>query len=816
LRQYRVAAGLTQQALAERAQMSIAAIGKLERGARLKPYRATIALLADALSLTKDDRGQLERAATPGARAVSKREREVEAAIRLPIHFSSFVGRERDLTNVVKILATHRLVTLVGAGGVGKTRLAVRAAEVFITVNAADKHFDGVWFADLSSLADGAMLPMTLGSSIGLNQCTTTDALISYLRAQAFLLILDNCEHLLDSIAHAVKALLSNCPNGWILATSRQALSVEGERVYRVPPLSCPPCDTLSATAALQFGAIRLFKDRAEATDSRFELTDSLVPAVTEICRRVDGIPLAIELAAARTSAFSPASIAEQIVKHVSLLVGSRASLPRHKTMRALFDWSYDLLEDHERELFRRSSIFVGGFTLELLCALYADAERANVPMLLASLVDKSFVQCDILVGPRYRLLELARQYAHEKLTKEEYDRAARAHAIALLSIAEGFDARLEVIPDHVWDEYIERERDNFRAAFDWAFGPAGDATLGQRLAASRSATWSGFASGEVRKWIGAALEASGETTSSVLRAKLALNAARAAVIFGPSWRPGSDPEARIDACRRALALQPPEDRRAVATAQYWLGVALRYSGRFDEAAAALREARAAARSVGAETEYNAATTALGAARLGAGDLREARSLVSEALKLSEEAGSDRVAADARAALAEIEFAAGHAEEALRLNEETTQFFRSHANLLGLPLMLSNSAGYLIVLKRYSQAREYAAEALRRARAIGTTLGAFWAMQHLAAAAVFGGNASDRRSELRRAAGILGFVDAATARREMPRYATEQGEYDAVLGVLRKALGEDEVENLMAAGKAWSEEQAMAEALATT
>lgn len=814
LRRYRVAAGLTQEMLAERAQMSLAAIGKLERGTRQRPYRATVALLVDALSLAKDDRLELERAAARGAGTVSKPEGDVKATIHLPIHFSSFVGRERDLANVAKILATHRLVTLLGAGGVGKTRLAVRAAEDFITANPAGEHFDGVWFADLSPLTDGEMLPMALGSSIGVNQCRTTDALISYLRSQAFLLILDNCEHLLDPIAHAVKALISNCPSGWILATSRQALSIEGERIYRVPPLSCPPCDTLSANAALQFGAIRLFKDRAEAADSRFELTDSLVPAVTDICRQVDGIALAIELAAARTSAFSPASIAEQISKQVSLLAGARTSPPRHKTMRALFDWSYDLLEDRERELFQRSSIFMGGFTLELLCALYA-GEGSNTPTLLASLVDKSFVQCDILVGPRYRLLEPARQYAREKLTKQEYDRAARAHARALLALAEDFDSRLEVIPDHVWDDYVERERDNFRAAFDWAFGPDGDATLGQRLAASRSATWSGFATGEVRKWIGAALEASGETTPSDLRAKLALNAARAAVIFGPSWRPENDPEARIEACRRALALQAPGDIRAVATAQYWLGVALRYSGRFDEADGPLRAARASARSVGAENEYNAATTALGAARFGAGDLREARSLVSEALKLSEGAGSDRVAADARTALAEIEFASGHAEVALRLNEETTQFFRSHANLLGLPLTLSNSAGYLIALERYGRARDYAIEALRRARTIGTTHGAFWAMQHLAAAAVFGANGTDRQSELRRAARILGFVDEATTRRRIPRYSMERHEYDEVLSVLHEALGENEVENLMATGKAWSEEQAMAEALAT-
>jgi transcriptional regulator with XRE-family HTH domain len=328
LRRYRVEAGLTQKALAERARMSLAAIGKLERGARQRPYRATIALLADALSLSPDDRLELERAAHRSANGEAEAVRDTGTAIHLPINFSTFVGREQDLEKVREMLATHRLVTLVGAGGVGKTRLAIHAAEQFITENPTGDHLDGVWFVDLSSLTDDVMLVMALSSSIGLDQRLTMDALITYLRSQTFLLILDNCEHLLDPIAAVVKALLSRCPGARILATSRQALSLEGERIYRVPPLRLPD-------------AIQLFKYRAEATDSRFELTDAVVPAVTEICQRVDGIAFAIELAAARTNAFSPAQIAQQIREHFALFgAGLQAAFPRRKTMRSLFDWS--------------------------------------------------------------------------------------------------------------------------------------------------------------------------------------------------------------------------------------------------------------------------------------------------------------------------------------------------------------------------------------------------------------------------------------------------------------------------------------------
>ena len=810
LRQYRVAAGLTQEALAERAHMSLAAIGKLERGARQRPYRATVALLADALSLPPDERLELERAANRCAPGLSERAQNAAAATNLPIHFSSFVGRERDLARVREMLATHRLVTLVGAGGVGKTRLAIRAAEHVVDASPTGDHFDGVWLVDLSSLADGAMVAMTLASNIGLDRCPTMDALITYLRSQAFLLVLDNCEHLLEPIAHAAKALVSGCPGARILATSRQALSLEGERVYRVPPLGLPSCDTLSASDALEFDAIRLFKDRAEATDSRFELTDSVVPAVAEICQRVDGIALAIELAAARTNAFSPAVIAAQLGEHLSLLAGGRTSLPRHKTMRALFDWSYDLLDDRESELFRRSSIFAGGFTLDLVCALYAEQkEQGEVPGVLASLVDKSFVQCDILAGPRYKLLEPARQYAREKLRERgEHDRAARSHVRALLALAEDFDSRLELIADHVWDANIERERDNFRAAFEWALGPRGDAALGQRLASSRTATWSGFGSGEVQNWVSAAFETCSNTTPPQVLAKLAISAARTAVHFE------RDLEARVDACRRALTFQQGDDLRAIATTQCYLGLALGYMGRYDEADSTLRQARANARSAGAQTEYNLATTALGAALSGTGDLGEARELISESLRRSEAAGSERGAAGSRVALGEIEFASGSVAEALQLNERSEQFFRSRSDLVQLSTTLCNSSAYLIALNRYPEARDGAHEALRISRAIGSVNAALWAMQHLAAVAVLDGDRGESDTTLRRAANILGFVDGAMRQRAKHRSYVEQQGYDKALSGLREVFGEVELANLMAAGKAWSEDQAVAEALA--
>ena len=814
LRQYRVAAGLTQETLAERAHLSSVAIGALERGTRQRPYRATIRLLADALSLPANDRLELERAAQRGGRASTTPVQVVKASVNLPVHFSSFVGREQDLTKIGEMLATQRLVTLVGAGGVGKTRLAIRAAEHFIAANSTGD-LEGVWFADLSSVNDAQMTVAAIASSVGMEQCRTFDTLVKYLTSQRFLLTLDNCEHLVDEVARLADELLGRCPHAQILATSRQALGLSGERIYRVPPLDVPMADAdakLSPGEALEFGAIRLFAERAEAADSRFELTPPIIPAVAEICRRLDGIALAIELAAARTSALPPATIAQRLDEHFLLLAGGMRSPSRHKTMQAVFDWSYDLLDHNERSVFRRLSIFVGGFTLDLATSLLAgDTEELAIIDTLASLVDKSLVQCDPYVEPpRYKMLEPARQYCREKLREQgEQGAAARAHASALLAIAESFDSKLDLTSDHEWEARIERERDNFRSAFEWTLGPHGDAALGQRLAGSRTAVEGGFGTGEVRRWVTAARESCDETTPPQVMARLAMITARAAITFD------RDPDANLAASRRALRLQRPEDLRAVASAQYLVGVALGNMGRLDDAENVLREARVTARSCGAHLAYVFATKSLGAVRLSAGDVEEARTLISEVLLQNQVAGSDRHAAEAAVMLAEIEYASGNVVKAVQLGEDASDFFRAHANFLHLSMSLSNLSAYLIALGRYEEGLRCAHEALRRSRAVGRATVVAWTLQHLAAIAIRNEHRSgDTAPSLRRAANILGFVNESARQTASERYFTEQQEYDKIMSALREVFDEGKLAKFMADGKEWSEHQAVAEALA--
>lgn len=814
LREYRVAAGLTQETLAERAGMSRGAIAKLEGGTRQQPHRATIDLLAEALSLSPEDRARLERAAHRSKpAALGTAPQEATPATDLPVYFSTFINRENDIAKICSLLATQRLITLVGAGGVGKTRLAVHTAAQFIRT--AETRYDGIWFVDLSVVNDRQSAISAIGSSIGIAQCRTADMLVNYLHAQRFMLILDNCEHVLDEVTEFAGELLRRCPGGQILATSRQPLRLDGERVYQVPTFRVPTDEAdskLSLSEALEFSALRLFADRAEAADSSFELRESMVPAIAGVCRRLDGIALAIELAAARTNAFSIATLAEKLDEHLLFFSGGvHGSLSRHKTMHAVFDWSYGLLAERERQVFRRLSIFVGGFTLALATSLWAgEIEEAAIIEVLASLVDKSLVHRDRNADPpRYKMLEPARQYAHEKLLEHaEQDTAARAHAQALLAFAESFDSNLELIPSRVWDAYIDPERDNFRAAFAWSLGPHGDPELGQRLVGSRTAARCGFASGEVQKWTSAALKTLDERTSREVKAKVSLTAARSAVNFE------NDLDAMLAVCRHALSLQEADDLPAVASAQYLIGAALVKMGRLDQAEAALRQALDAVRQCGAQKDYYFATQALAFVRTCAGDLDEARMFAAEGLRQSRAASANLEFANAALTSAEIEFASGEVERAVALIEEAADFYRSHSNPVRLSRALANLSTYLIALHRYKEARHHAREALRYARIAGFTTDIPWIIQHLAAVALFSNDRNERAERFRRVANLLGFINETARRTGRWRSFNEQQEYDRMLTVLRDVFGEGELATLMEAGKAWTEDHAVAEALA--
>ncbi|HLL40797.1 MAG TPA: hypothetical protein VK357_14220, partial [Rubrobacteraceae bacterium] len=347
-----------------------------------------------------------------GLHAVEPAEAETASRVtdqtpnNLPLELSSFVGREKELAEVMQLLGEDRLVTLTGSGGGGKTRLALAAARELV-----EGFEDGVWLVELASLADSSLVSGAVTSTLGVREQpgrSPTEILSGYLGAKKLLLVLDNCEHLIDACAELAEALLRSCPELRILATSREALGVAGEIAWPVPPLSLPDLRRLPDFESLpRYESARLFVERTARVKPDFALTEQNASAVAQVCYRLDGIPLAIELAAARAKVLSVEEISEKLDDCFRLLTaGSRTAMPRHRTLHATMDWSHDLLPGQERLLFRRLSMFVGGFSLEaaeFVCAGW-DLERDDVLDLLSHLVDKSLVVARELAGEaRYR-----------------------------------------------------------------------------------------------------------------------------------------------------------------------------------------------------------------------------------------------------------------------------------------------------------------------------------------------------------------------------------------------------------------------------
>ena len=348
----------------------------------------------------------------------------------LPLQLTSFIGRESDISAIKQRLWTTRLLTLTGPGGCGKTRLALRVATDLL-----DAFADGVWWIELAALTDPTLIAQTLAAAHGLQADagrSIDDVLIDYLRSRQTLLILDNCEHLIEASAQLTQSLLQACPDLYVLATSREVLRIGGEVPYVVPPLATPHPDQLPAVEALaHYEAVKLFAERAANALPGFEVTERNAATIAQVCYRLDGMPLAIELAAARVKMLPVDQIAARLDDRFHLLTsGSRTALLRHQTLRATIDWSYDLLGEDERCVLYRLSVFAGGWTLEAAEAVCADREPAESAHIapaqvldhLSQLVNKSLVSAERAPGQetRYRMLETIRQYASEKLTELE------------------------------------------------------------------------------------------------------------------------------------------------------------------------------------------------------------------------------------------------------------------------------------------------------------------------------------------------------------------------------------------------------------
>ena len=806
LKRLRLKAGLSQEELAERARISAKAIGAYERGDRRAPYRDTLALIVEALGVTGAPYDELVSAADqarrrgPSPTDVASPSEFPAHPNNLPIARTTFVGRDQDLAEVTALLDHHRLLTLVGSGGVGKTRLAIQVGAELL------RHYpDGVWFVDFAPITDPQLVASVTAHALGMSQQQgrrVDEAIPTWLKRKRLVLIFDNSEHVLETTAALADAILATARDVRILATSRQALNISGEAVHQLAPLAVPAeAAGLKTDEALRYGAVALFADRAATADTRFVLTDNNATVVAEVCRRLDGIPLAIELAAARVKMLSISNLAQRLNERFQFLTGgSRSALPRQKTLTALIDWSYDLLAPHERLLFAQVGIFAGGFGLDAVTAVCSGEGLDGIDIfdLLASLTDKSLVVADTRgIQERYRLLESTAAYALEKLTASgQRERLARRHGEYFREQADAADERRGSGSRFAWLAEMELELDNYRAALEWALTRDNDALLGGAIAGALAALWSdaGLVA-EGRYWIELALP-------RVAQAEQPANSARLQLALGGLF----DGKRKLQNADLAMQLyKSVGDLRGSARAQRLCGFALYQMGRIDEAREVIGQALAVSRASSDAWNEGDCLNLLAIIEVSRGNLRAGRELFGQALAGMKARKDELGAARLLGNLAELAFAASDPAQALHLTREALELTSLRKHRLKASWH-NNTAAYCIALGDIAAARESALEALRLGRQVGHEVYLAVAIQHLALLAALGG-------DIRRGALLLGYVEARYDQLGLKREPTEQWGYDNLLAALRVTLTEDEITRLAAEGGAWSEDQAVEKAL---
>jgi predicted ATPase/transcriptional regulator with XRE-family HTH domain len=677
LRRHRLVAGLTQEALAERAGLSSKAVSDLERDPDRTPRLETVTLLANALGLDPQRRGELLAAARP--EALDPAPARVRPRPSLPRPLTPLIGRAGVVAAVTDILRRGdlQLMTLTGPGGVGKTRLAIEVAG-----RLTDEFADGVVFVDLAPLRDPGLVPATVARRLGLGERDATplqDRLIASLWGRHLLLLLDNFEHVMEARAWML-TLAEACPGLVLLVTSRVAPNVRGGREYRIAPLSVPEAAE-SPDTLVHSPAVELFLERARAGGTELELDDQTASAVAEICRRLEGLPLAIELAAARLRLLPLPTLLSRLDRYLPLLVAGPHDLPdRQRTMRDTITWSYELLDRPQQALLARLCVFVGGCTLD---AAEAVCQRAGERVLdrLATLVDSNLVRLDEsppseqtgdpASWPRVTLLEPIREYGLERIDAREQAETAARHAAYYLGLAEDARAGLAGPNAGVCLARLERERGNLRAALGWAV--RSDPATAAQLAAALAGFWGqrGYLT-EGRRWLREALERSEgkDSIPASVQARARVGAARLAL----QQAAYEDAETR---CAQAVALsEEHDDPQGLAAALNTRGWLAREQDRYDEAVEDHEQALALARAVADQTEETAALLGLAYAAMLTGEAGRARTLLEDSLAVARDLGDQRAMADAGFLLTWLAISAADYEGAEALGAETLALYR--------------------------------------------------------------------------------------------------------------------------------------------
>jgi predicted ATPase/class 3 adenylate cyclase len=683
----------------------------------------------------------------------------------LPQQLNSFIGRERELAETRQKLAANRMLTLLGMGGIGKSRLSLQlAAEVL------DDFPDGVWFVELAPLADERSVPQALASVLGVKEEAgrpVIEAVLKYVRDKRLLVVLDNCEHVVHACADLAKQLLQAGAGVKVLTSSRDYLQIAGETTYHVPTLSAPDPQKKESLAALaEHEAVRLFIDRVTAARPEFALTEKNAVAVTEICHRLDGIPLALELAAARARALSVENIATRLNDRFKLLAtGDRTVLPRQRTLRALIDWSYELLDERERVLFQRLAVFAGGWTLEAAEAVCAGGtiDGAGVLDLQTQLVEKSLVVME-LGGERYRMLDTVRAYAAEKLAAvpgNEANAVMQRHLSHYLAHAEQARGAFGGPDQDIAMARLDRDHENLLLAHRTAHGRADGVEPGLRLIRALKFYW--------------------------------IN--RGLLLLGQ--------EVMRDSLDRWVDQMPTLAR---CRALFDLGQLNCFIGRYAEGAAHLESSLAIARTLGDRTRIAAVLQPLGMAAAALGDLAAARDYSAEAVTLARELGNQRELASALIAVAQLDRMESRLDDARRLYQQALEIARELNDQEAVAIALVNLAMVAITQNEVSPACNTLLEVLRIARQSGSRPAGQSALDATAAWCAL-------RNQWAAAAQYYGVSEAQAKRSGSRRDAVDDAFLAPFMARVRASIDEARYRDALSKGEQTPYEQALESAL---